>query len=224
MPDADLLVFNMSLSYYVRKAYRGMRLVYYRAAPLYSHVITSFKFYLNGVKFHNDFIGYGVPIIDINMEAEFSIGKGFRFNSGKYHAMGGRQQQCYFTAGKGAKITIGDNVGVTSVAIISRRKITIGNNVKIGINTVIYDSDFHSLDARIRNQIPESVEGVKPRSVTIMDGAFIGGHTTILKGVTIGKNSIIGAGSVVFHSVPDEQVWAGNPAVFIRENRYPLEA
>ncbi|OOQ57768.1 acyltransferase [Mucilaginibacter pedocola] len=210
----------MSLIHYIRKAYRGMRVVYYNSARVYSHIVTTFKFHLNGVEFNSDFVGFGIPILDINMEGKFTIGKGFWFNSGKYHAMGGRQQQCYFVAAKGAEIVIGDNVGVTSIAIICHSKIAIGNNVKIGINTVIYDTDFHSLDARIRNRVPESIDGVKSKPVTIMDGAFIGGHTTILKGVTIGKNSIVGAGSVVFKSIPDEQVWAGNPAVFIKENSY----
>ena len=50
----------------------------------------------------------------------------------------------------------------------------------------------------------------------IKDNAFIGAHSIILKGVTIGENSIIGAGSVVTKSVPDNQIWAGNPARFIR--------
>jgi acetyltransferase-like isoleucine patch superfamily enzyme len=207
----------MSLMKPIRKLYRGLRVLYYEAARRYSWLVTSFKFNLNGVKYHNDFIGYGIPILDINPAGAFSIGKRFRFNSGKYHAMGGRQQQCYFVAAKGARITIGNNVGMTSTAIICHDRITIGNDVKIGINTVIYDTDFHSLDASIRNQYPESIEGVKCRPVTIKDGAFIGGHTTILKGVTIGKNAIIGAGSVVFSNVPDEQVWAGNPAKFVKE-------
>lgn len=194
-----------------------LRFVYYMAARNYSWLVTRFKFYLNGVEFHNDMVSYGVPILDIHPGGRFTIGKRFSFNSGKYHAMGGRQQQCYFVAAKGAEIIIGHNVGMTSTAIICHERISIGNNVKIGINTVIYDTDFHSLDASIRNQFPESIEGVKCKPVTIKDGAFIGGHTTILKGVTIGKNSIVGAGSVVFHSIPDEQIWAGNPATFVKE-------
>ena len=203
--------------YFIRKFYRLLRVIYYKIARLYSWLVSSFKFYLNNVKYHRDFVGYGIPILDINMQGRFSIGKGFWFNSGKYHAMGGRQQQCYFVVAKGGEMTIGDNVGVTSVAFICHNKISIGNNVKIGINTVIYDTDFHSLDARMRNSNPERIDGVKTKPVIIHDGAFIGGHTTILKGVTIGKNSIVGAGSVVFESIPDEQIWAGNPARYIRD-------
>jgi acetyltransferase-like isoleucine patch superfamily enzyme len=131
--------------------------------------------------------------------------------------MGGRSQQCLFVAAIGAEIIIGDNVGLTSVAIVAHERITIGNDVKIGVNTVIYDTDFHSLDAQFRNQHPESIEGVKNKPVIICDGVFIGGHSTILKGVTIGRNSIVGAGSVVFQSIPDEQIWAGNPAKYVRD-------
>lgn len=202
----------------IRKFYRGLRVVYFKTARIYSYLITTFKFHLNGVKFSKDFTSYGVPILDINLQGKFSIGKRFWFNSGKYHAMGGRQQQCYFVVAKGGEMSIGDNVGVTSVAFICHNRITIGNNVKIGINTVIYDTDFHSLYAEMRNSIPERLDGVKSKPVTICDGAFIGGHTTILKGVTIGRNAIVGAGSVVFENVPDEEIWAGNPARFIRRN------
>ncbi len=208
------------MTYYIRKTYRMLRFLYYKMSRVYSWLITSIKFYLNGVKYHRDFIGFGIPILDINMQGSFTIGRRFRFNSGKYHAMGGRQQQCYFVVAAGGKLSIGENVGVTSVAFICHNKISIGNNVKIGINTVIYDTDFHSLDARYRNSYPERLDGVKSRPVVIKDGAFIGGHSTILKGVTIGKNAIVGAGSVVFQDIPDEQVWIGNPARFVKDNNY----
>lgn len=68
-------------------------------------------------------------------------------------------------------------------------------------------------------EVRKSKDDMKNRAekpVLIKDNAFIGAHSIILKGVTIGENSIIGAGSVVTKSVPDNQIWAGNPAKFIR--------
>lgn len=79
--------------------------------------------------------------------------------------------------------------------------------------TKIYDTDFHWLD--FEKRIRET--GGKTSPVTIKDGAFIGGSCIILKGVTIGEKSVIGAGSVVTKSVPDGEMWAGNPAKFIRK-------
>ena len=54
------------------------------------------------------------------------------------------------------------------------------------------------------------------KPVIIENSVFIGAQSIILKGVTIGKNSIIGAGSVVTKNVPANQIWAGNPARFIK--------
>ena len=79
----------------------------------------------------------------------------------------------------------------------------------------VYDTDFHSLDPAVRNSENDLKERVE-KPVLIKNNAFIGAHSIILKGVTIGENSIIGAGSVVTKSVPDNQIWAGNPAKFIR--------
>ena len=52
--------------------------------------------------------------------------------------------------------------------------------------------------------------------VIIKDGVFIGADTLILKGVTIGEKSVIGAGSIVTRNVPAGKIWAGNPAKFLR--------
>nr|WP_285890903.1 DapH/DapD/GlmU-related protein [Mesobacillus maritimus] len=59
--------------------------------------------------------------------------------------------------------------------------------------------------------------------VVIEDGVFIGGGSFILKGSHIGKDSIIGAGSVVSGRVPPNEVWAGNPAKFIRYVDEPVD-
>ena len=111
-----------------------------------------------------------------------------------------------------ATITIGDNTGISNSALVA---IAIGNNVLIGGNCKIYDNDFHSLDFNERMGTVDL--GVKHAPVVIKDGAFIGAHTIVLKGVTIGERSIVGAGSVVARSIPDYEIWAGNPAKFIKK-------
>ena len=58
---------------------------------------------------------------------------------------------------------------------------------------------------------------LKLNNVVIEDNVFIGAHTTILKGVKIGKNSIIGSCSLVSKEIPPNEVWGGNPAKFIKK-------
>lgn len=110
-------------------------------------------------------------------------------------------------------LTIGDNVGMSSSAIYCIKNITIMDNVLIGGDCKIYDTDFHSIDPIIRLQ--DNDKGLS-KPVLIKSGAFIGTGTIILKGTEIGENSVIGAGSVVSGVIPSNQVWAGNPVKFIR--------
>jgi len=73
------------------------------------------------------------------------------------------------------------------------------------------DSDFHDLSPEGRHFGPASAE-----PVVIEDNVFIGSRAIILKGVTIGRDSVIGAGSVVTRSIPPRTVAAGNPAKVLR--------
>lgn len=144
------------------------------------------------------------------------IGNGVRINSSlKSNPIGGATKTILYAKGDGS-ISIGNNVGISNTAIVSQKKITIEDNVLIGGNCKIYDNDFHSLDFEMR-MLPGNV-GVSASPVHIKQGSFIGAHCIILKGVTIGEYSIIGAGSVVTKDVPDGEIWAGNPAKFIRKN------
>lgn len=117
---------------------------------------------------------------------------------------------------QGARLTIGDNTGISNTAIVCSREINIGKYVFIGGDCKIYDTDFHSLNFEKRNRLPDN--DVRSGAVNIKYGAFIGTGAIILKGVTVGEKSIIGAGSVVACDIPDNEIWAGNPARFIRKN------
>ena len=83
-----------------------------------------------------------------------------------------------------------------------------------GGDTKIYDTDFHSTDPFKRLH---GNTDVPSKPVHIGKRVFIGGHSIILKGVTIGDEAVIGAGSVVTKDVPAGEIWAGNPARFIKK-------
>ncbi|TDO19024.1 acyltransferase [Pedobacter duraquae] len=178
--------------------------------------LTKIYFRANKVKFSKGFFSKGFPYLDIWEGGIFRIGENFKMNNGKNKNPIGRQQTCVFVVSSGATLIIGNNVGVSSVAIVCHNRIVIGNNVKLGGNVAIYDTDFHSLDARFRRDSIQDKKNTVTKEVIIHDDVFIGAHSTILKGVTIGKNSIIGACSVVAKSIPENEIWAGNPARFIK--------
>ena len=111
-----------------------------------------------------------------------------------------------------AKIIIGDDFGITGGSIIAAKCVEIGNRVIIGGNCLITDTDFHPLESRKRMSKDASITAVP---VFIDDDVFIGTNSILLKGVNIGKGSVIGAGSVVTGDIPANVIAAGNPAVVI---------
>lgn len=195
--------------------YRSLRLAFRVLHNITSVVITNVKFKAFKVQV-GSFKTNGIPIIDIYDNSKLIIGNNFSMNNGVNYNRIGRQQPCFFVISNSGTVIIGDNVGISSTAFHCNKSISVGNNVKIGGNTVIYDTDFHSLDPKIRCTGFEKLSDVSMKEVIIDDNVFIGAHCTILKGVHVGRNSIIGAGSVVAKSVPENEIWAGNPAKRIR--------
>lgn len=170
--------------------------------------------YGNNVQFGKRIRTSGIPNIDVWRHGTFIIGDDFQLNNGERFNMIGRQQKCNFVVMHNAKLLIGNNVGMSSTTIVCSTEVTVGDNVKIGGNTVLYDTDFHSLDKDLRKNKVTDISKKSP--IIIRNNVFIGAHCTILKGVDIGENSIIGAGSVVTKNIPPNEIWAGNPAKFIK--------
>jgi len=90
------------------------------------------------------------------------------------------------------------------------KKITIGKSTMIASDVSITDSDWHGIYDRTDYV-------ASPKEVVIEENVWIGERSLILKGSKIGKNSIIGAGSVVTGEIPPNSVYAGNPAKFIKQ-------
>lgn len=119
------------------------------------------------------------------------------------------------TVAPGAKIVIGDDVGMSGCVIAAAKSVEIGNRVLIGSGALIVDSDLHPLDPVMRRERPWSKGACAP--IVIGDDVFIGARAIVLKGVTIGAGSVVGAGAVVTHDIPPGVVVAGNPAVIMKQ-------
>lgn len=120
----------------------------------------------------------------------------------------------HLCAEENGSIIIGNNVGMSHVNITSHSRVEIQDDVMLGSEVKIWDTDFHSLDYETRIHKGDTDEKSAP--ILIKKGAFIGACTIILKGITIGEYAVIGAGSVATKDVSPNEVWAGNPARFIR--------
>ena len=144
-----------------------------------------------------------------------SIGPNSRINSHFLKNIIGGDTKSSIIVRKNANLEIGKNFRMSNSAIYCAEKIVIGDNVMIGGSCKIWDTDFHPLNSDQRRENPNENFTTKP--ITIGDDVFIGGFSIILKGVSIGKASIIGAGSVVSKDVPAGEIWTGNPACFRRK-------
>jgi acetyltransferase-like isoleucine patch superfamily enzyme len=123
-----------------------------------------------------------------------------------------------------SRLIVGSNVFVGGATILDcALSITIEDDVLISYRCIISDSDNHSLrysqrrdDLRAWRAGTRRWDTTARAPVLIRRGAWIGANSIILKGVTIGEGAIVGAGSVVTHSVPDWAVVGGNPARVLR--------
>ena len=192
--------------------------IYFKCLSLIDKYILSV---INYVKLKSNSVEYkSFPNISgllvVRNRGQIKIGEGVILTSRLYsNPVGGRNKCCLFTT-RGGNIIIGDKVGISNSVIFSTCRIEIEEKVLIGGGVQIYDTDFHSLKYSERIKLSKDMD-VKSASVLIKKGAFIGANVMILKGVEIGKKSIIASGSVVSKSIPDGEIWGGNPAKFIRK-------
>lgn len=114
--------------------------------------------------------------------------------------------------GMNSQIKIGgDTVVGANSTFIAIQRIEIGENCLIGDRVTVFDSDFHDV-----NPLNRRVNRGAALPVRLGANVWVGSQCLILKGVSIGDNSVIGAGSVVSRSIPENCIACGNPARVVR--------
>ena len=114
----------------------------------------------------------------------------------------------FFTVGNPKNVVIGSDCGINhGVYILGHSRVEIGSGVVLSARCMLIDSGL-VLDGYANKDFPAHMEGF----IRIEDGVWIGAGAIILPGVTIGRKSVVGAGSVVTKDVQPYTVVAGNPA------------
>ncbi len=156
---------------------------------------------------HQPVLLLGSGTISIGREVRFGWPTSPQFHTGYIHLE---------ASGPQAVIELGDGAEINNNAYIKSEGagICIAERALLGSNVQILDSDFHDLH-------PDRRRGGRPAMapVHLGENVFVGDGARILKGVTIGADSVVGAGSVVTRSIPAGVIAAGNPARVVRELR-----
>lgn len=188
----------------------------------YRAILTNILCLFFGLKCKRGWRIYGCPIIlggglmNRHVKKKIQIGDAFVCNNSIKSNSIGLIQPCIFNISNPlSQILIGNNVGISGSTINATTQIIIKDNVLIGSGCLITDTDSHPLDWRER--ITNNESAIKSSPIIIENNVFVGARSIILKGVTIGENSIIGAGSVVSKDVPANCIVGGNPAKIIKQ-------
>jgi acetyltransferase-like isoleucine patch superfamily enzyme len=170
-----------------------------------------------GISFGKNLILQGNLYLKTGADFKAEIGDNCCFKSGRGLNPLSRNIKTSIHIENGASLTIGNHCGFSSVCLWAHESILIGNNVNIGADTLVFDSDAHSLSFLDRRNDELDFNNKVNRSIIIEDDVLIGTRCIILKGVHIGARSIIGSGSVVVNNIPADSIAAGNPAKVIRK-------
>ena len=177
----------------------------------YFYIANRIRLYFNNVKFTSVKIN---GKLYIKNNGEINLGRNIYINSNISSNMLGGSSFSALVSGTNGVIQIGNNVGISNSSITAHKRIVIEDGVTIGNACKIFDSDFHQIDSRHKSL--DKLENINNKEILIKKNVFLGTGVVVLKGVTIGENSVIGAYSVVTKSIPDNEVWGGNPAKRIK--------
>lgn len=186
-----------------------MKLLYRIKNTLYHRWNT--KTIVESIRLGGGKIGRNVSIVVLK-GGSFTCGKNVVIlSSGIEYAEG-----CRIAVLPGATLSIGDYTGMSQVSITCKNSITIGAHCTIGAGVMMFDTNFHNTDWRVRRTL-DDLKTAKTAPITIGNDCFIGTRSIICKGVSIGDRSIIAAGSVVVSNIPSDCIAGGNPCKVIKQ-------
>ena len=197
---------------FLRKFYHFIRSLY-RIVPS-----TVAKTYLHIIKvdYGTNLKIYSMPLCRKHPDGIIRIGDNVTIYNKLSENYAGTQHKCVLAAvSPNSRLIIGNNVGMSGVVLFCSQEIIIEDYVNLGAGSMIYDTDFHPIDADARRI--HDITNIDTAPVRICKDVWIGANATILKGVTIGERSIVGAGSVVTKDVPPDSIVGGVPSKVIRK-------
>ncbi len=160
----------------------------------------------------------GFPIIHITKGSKIVIeDKVTIVSKTKGNIAGVNNRSILATIAEGATITLRYGSGISGAKIVSASSVQLGKYSGLGVNSVVYDTDFHPICGSAR-RAQQSIYDAKSKKVDIGDDVLIGANSIILKGTKISNNIVVGAGSVIASQVLDsDSVYAGNPAIKVKD-------
>jgi acetyltransferase-like isoleucine patch superfamily enzyme len=176
--------------------------------PVPDNITWGERFYLETTQVFRQFKGQKNPALEIGNDVSVYAG-------------------CSFAIGVNGRCSVGDFTLLNGALVMAEEEITIGKHCLISWNVGLADSDFHPIEPALRIQDSIALSCYYPdkpprptietRPIHIGDNVWIGMNAVVLKGVTIGDNSIVAAGSIVTKDVPPNTIVAGNPARIVKE-------
>lgn len=179
-------------------------------------LVSKFFFLASKVESGRDCLVYGLPLISLSENGTVKLGdRVVMCSSSTYTALGVSRKTIIRTLLPNAKVSIGDDTGLSGTVICSAKSILIGKRCLIGSDVKIFDTDFHAISPDNRRYKP--IKDAVSAPVVIEDDVFIGVGVMVLKGSRIGRGSVIAAGSVVSGVIPPMVVCGGVPAKVLRD-------
>ena len=175
---------------------------------------TRLLFAWNGIEWGRRWRFYGIPIVQKHRRSTMLFGDGLSLRSTvRSNPLGPAHPVILTTWAAGAVMEVGADFAMSGGTLCAAERISIGEGVSVGANSTIIDTDFHPLTPGERRLDPQKG---RTAPIRIEADVFIGMNCVILKGVTVGRGSVVGAGAVVVQDVPPATIVAGNPAKVIR--------